>query len=107
MAEHLHVYEKTGRCIRSVPLNGDMSVLHAGAPIVVLRALLEMRFKAEGWCAEERSGTAVSNDVGYIFRIKPVALARDMMAVGARQALDDIRLKGIEIDPQEVWASLR
>ena len=110
---NVHLYDKRGRCKRSVPLLSTAArpddATAAGVPGGLRKTLLDIGMVLTDWCASEEAGLAkvmVLNDGEtevLIVRIKSDSVQRDMRPAGITMTLDRIRREGVRIDLLDAW----
>ena len=123
MADHVHVYDMKGRCIRSAPLRNDAANIDAasemGASVALRRTLLDLGFVLREWECTDRGGTAVhavtpghlrvthddqtADKETFLVRIKSDPMQRDMRKGGVTMHLETVRKHGAPIDLLDAW----
>lgn len=123
MADHVHVYDMKGRCIRSTPLRNDApnddAASEIGATVALRRTLLDLGFVLREWDRAELGGTAVhavtpghlrvsqedqtADKETFLVRIKSDPMQRDMRRGGVTMHLESVRRNGATVDLLDAW----
>ena len=103
MADHLHLYDMTGRCVASGAVTRDPAGIAPCAEPGVRPALLDLGFTLSGWNATGRGGFAMKNGVRHIVRIKSDPMRRDMRAGGVTMTCKALEEGLAEVDPFTAW----